>query len=98
MKATVLVTDADQRAALAVVRSLGRAGYQVHAGSSRSRSLAGASRYCRSHVALPDPLAEPERFGEAVRLEARRVGAAVILLVWAAAAAWLWMKFGRRWL
>ena len=79
MKATVLVTDAEQRAALAVVRSLGRAGYQVHLCSSRARSLAGASRYCRSHATLPDPLAEPERFALAVRLEARRVGAAVIL-------------------
>jgi predicted ATP-grasp superfamily ATP-dependent carboligase len=79
VKATVLVTDADQRAALAVVRSLGRAGYQVHACSSRARSLAGASRYCRGYATLPDPLAEPERFASAVGLEARRVGAAVIL-------------------
>ena len=37
-------------------------------------------------------------FAEGRQKPASRVGAAVILLVWAAAAAWLWMKFGRRWL
>ncbi len=58
----VLVTDADQRAALAVVRSLGRAGYKVIVGGARRRSLAGASRYCSARMVLPDPLAEPATF------------------------------------
>jgi predicted ATP-grasp superfamily ATP-dependent carboligase len=61
----VLVTDADQRAALAVVRSLGRAGHTVLVGGRR-RSLAGASRYCSARVALPDPLAEPANFADEV--------------------------------
>jgi predicted ATP-grasp superfamily ATP-dependent carboligase len=42
----VLVTDGEQRSSLAVVRALGRAGYSVEICSSRSRPLAGASRYC----------------------------------------------------
>ena len=42
MKRTVLVTDGEQRAALAVVRSLGRAGHAVHVVSTRDASLAGA--------------------------------------------------------
>lgn len=62
----MLVTDADQRAALAVVRSLGRAGYRVLVGGSRRRTLAGASRYCSLPIELPDPLAEPASFAEAV--------------------------------
>ena len=44
----VLVTDGEQRAALAIVRSLGRAGHDVYVCSSRHRSLAGASRYARA--------------------------------------------------
>jgi predicted ATP-grasp superfamily ATP-dependent carboligase len=62
----VLVTDADQRAALAVVRSLGRAGHTVIVGGPRLRSLAGASRYCSARIVLPDPLGEPERFANEV--------------------------------
>jgi predicted ATP-grasp superfamily ATP-dependent carboligase len=79
MKPAVLVTDAEQRAALAVVRSLGRAGYEVHAGSARVKSLAGASRYCRSHTTLPDPLHDPAGFAAAAALEARRRQAAVVI-------------------
>ncbi len=60
----VLVTDGDQRAALAVVRSLGAAGHQVHVTSPRNHSLAGASRYCRAQAALPDPLEHPARYVE----------------------------------
>ncbi len=60
----VLVTDADQRAALAVVRSLGRAGHRVLVGGARVRSLAGASRFCSARIVLPDPIAEPEKFAD----------------------------------
>jgi predicted ATP-grasp superfamily ATP-dependent carboligase len=60
----VLVTDADQRAALAVVRSLGRAGHRVLVGGPRRLSLAGASRFCSARIALPDAIAEPEKFAE----------------------------------
>ena len=79
MSVAVLVTDADQRSALAVVRSLGRAGYRVHTCSSRARPLAGASRFCMSHVTLPDPLRDPDGFVGGVRREAARVGVSVIL-------------------
>jgi predicted ATP-grasp superfamily ATP-dependent carboligase len=73
------VTDAEQRSALAVVRSLGRAGYRVHVCSARARALAGSSRFCLSHVRLPDPLRDPGAFAAGVRREAGRVHAAVIL-------------------
>jgi predicted ATP-grasp superfamily ATP-dependent carboligase len=62
----VLVTDGEQRAALALIRSLGSAGHQVYVCSPRPRSLAGASRYCSGHVAVPDALRHPAEFVAAV--------------------------------
>ena len=62
----VLVTDGEQRSALAIVRSLGKAGHHVEVVSGTGRSLAGASRYARSDHAVPDPLAEPDAFGAAI--------------------------------
>jgi predicted ATP-grasp superfamily ATP-dependent carboligase len=63
---TVLVTDGEQRAALAVVRSLGRAGYRVLVASTRGRSLAGASRYASHEIAAGDPLRNAEAFADTV--------------------------------
>lgn len=77
----VLVTDGGERAALAVVRSLGRAGHVVHVVSPRRRSLAGASRYARTDTQGPDPLAEPTRFIESVARLARRLEIEVVLPV-----------------
>ncbi|MFZ5621043.1 MAG: ATP-grasp domain-containing protein [Pseudomonadota bacterium] len=57
----ILVTDGDSRAALAITRSLGRAGHQIIVGSKRIRSLAGASTYCAAPICYPDP----DRYGEA---------------------------------
>jgi predicted ATP-grasp superfamily ATP-dependent carboligase len=79
--AVALVTDGEQRAALAVVRSLGRAGYDVRVCSSRPRSLAGASRHCRAQAHVPDALAHPAEFAAAVRERAARWGAAFLLPV-----------------
>ncbi len=58
----VLVTDGDSRAALAVTRSLGRRGYDVVVGHSRTHALAQSSRHCRQRLLYPDPLELPEPF------------------------------------
>lgn len=50
----ILVTDGDNRAALAIVRSLGSR-HRVTVGATRRCSLAGASRYCREQFIYPDP-------------------------------------------
>ena len=63
---SVLVLDGEQRAALAVVRSLGRAGYQVLTGAETPRALAAASRYSRETLLLPSPLQAPAAFRAAV--------------------------------
>lgn len=53
---SVLVLDGEFEASLAVVRSLGRRNLRVHVGSRDACSLAGLSRFCRSHFRYPDPL------------------------------------------
>lgn len=75
----MLVTDGEHRAALAVVRSLGRAGYPVHVCSSRAPSLSGGSRYAASESGVPDPLGAPDRYAEAVGECVRDTGAALLL-------------------
>lgn len=62
MTTSVLITDGEQRAALAAVRSLGRAGYEVHVCSGRPSSIAGSSRYCASSHRVADPLRDPKSF------------------------------------
>ena len=63
----ILVTDGEQRSALALVRSLGKGGHTVYVCSSRGRSLAGASRYCRDEARVGDPLGGAEHFEREVR-------------------------------
>jgi len=79
MGPVVFVTDGEQRAALAVTRSLGRARYLVHVGAVSLPSLAGASRWCRGEHAVPDALREPEAFAEAVGRLCSRLGVRVLL-------------------
>lgn len=79
MSATVLVTDGEQRAALAVVRSLGRAGHRVLVASSRGRSLAGASRYTAAEFAAGDSLAAADRFADSIERQVRAEGVDVLL-------------------
>jgi hypothetical protein len=62
VSARILVTDAEHRAALAVVRSLGRAGYQVIAAGSGRWPIGCASRHAGLSVRVPDPGASPEAF------------------------------------
>ena len=61
------MTDGEQRSALALVRSLGRAGHTVYVCSVGGRSLSGASRYCSAEARVADPLDGGERFERDVR-------------------------------
>jgi len=68
-RAAILVTDGEQRAALATVRSLGRAGYIVHVCSAAAPSIAGASRFAATETRVADPLGSPgEYFDDLKRL------------------------------
>lgn len=52
----VLVTDGENRSALAVTRSLGRMGCSVVVTSLEAGSLASSSKYCKLGLQVPDPL------------------------------------------
>lgn len=77
--ATVIVTDGEQRAALAVVRSLGRAGHHVIVASSEPHSLAGASRYAAATAVVTSPLKDQVAFVQALSALEQRWNADVIL-------------------
>jgi len=59
---TALVTDGDERPALAIVRSLARRGVTVIVGEQRSTSLASMSKYCARHVTYPSPHVDHDAF------------------------------------
>lgn len=63
---TVIVTDGEQRASLAIVRSLGAAGYRCVVTARRRRDIAGTSRFAARTVCVPDALQAPEEFGKAI--------------------------------
>ena len=58
----VLVLDANQRSALAIIRSLGRHGLKVIAADTTSRSLGGASRFASQSARYADPATSPDAF------------------------------------
>ncbi len=58
----ILVTDADQRASLAIVRSFGRAGHVVFTCSGSAGSIAGASRYVSEEYVIAHALSDPDAY------------------------------------
>ena len=85
LRRSVLVTDGEQRAAVAVVRSLGAAGYSVRVASTSGRSIAGASRYAVSETRVSDALTAPRAFAVDIRRLALECGADTVLPVTEAA-------------
>jgi predicted ATP-grasp superfamily ATP-dependent carboligase len=66
MKPSILVLDGEQRAALAVVRSLGGHGVKVHVASSVPHSLAGGSRFATTESLVPEPIEGGEGYATAI--------------------------------
>lgn len=58
------MTDGDNRAALAITRSLGRKGHRIVVGEKTQPSLAQTSRYCTESFMHPDPVHESAGFVE----------------------------------
>lgn len=75
----VLVTDSDNRSALAATRSLGRAGYEVLVMGEREASIAAASRYCSRFLPCPSPIDAPDKFLAAVLAACRDHGVHLLL-------------------
>src|SRR5262249_9640305 len=58
----VLITDGNERAALAATRALGLRQIQVVVGAERSMSLAASSKYCSGSFSYPSPYVDPVGF------------------------------------
>src|SRR3989442_9533912 len=70
----ILITNGDERAALATARTLVAAGYQVHVAASPLSSLAGLSRGVRSGGVRSEPLDHPAHYAAEVGAVARAQG------------------------
>jgi predicted ATP-grasp superfamily ATP-dependent carboligase len=62
----ILVTDGENRSALAVARSLGRKGHAVFVSGLETMNLSASSGFCRKSFATPDPLEYGERYSAAI--------------------------------
>ncbi len=75
----VLITDGNERAALAAARSLVHAAHAVSVCGSSSPSLAGVSRGVRSHRVAADPLRDPAGYVSEVARFAKRDSTTLLL-------------------
>ena len=75
----VLVLDANQRSALAVIRSLGRHGLNVIAADHQPYPLGAASKYATTSVRYPDPALSPGAFVKEIIALADRLGIDLIV-------------------
>ena len=74
----LIVEDGEARGALAAVRALGQAGWQVAVGSPQRTGLAGASRWSSSKHGVPPAAAGTEPFLDAVATAVGESGAEVV--------------------
>lgn len=74
----VLVTDGNERSALAVTRSLGQHGVAVYVGAETTSSLAGCSRYCVQSFVYPPPMTRPDDYVACLINRANEWGASVV--------------------
>ena len=75
----ILITDGNERAALAAARSLIRAGHDVHVASSHRFAIAAVSRNVHAHRLASDPFADPRAHAAALGAIARAEGIDVLL-------------------
>jgi predicted ATP-grasp superfamily ATP-dependent carboligase len=62
----ILITDGEQRAALAVTRSLGRRGHQIWVAGHHKDNLASVSRYCQRRCQVADCRSDAKKFQQEV--------------------------------
>jgi predicted ATP-grasp superfamily ATP-dependent carboligase len=60
----ILVTDGNNRASLAITRSLGRKGHRITVGEVAHPALASSSKYCHGRFTYPSPIDNPDLFIE----------------------------------
>ncbi len=62
----VLVSDGNQRSALALTRALGKKGLSVTVGECTANSVSAKSKYCRRTIVYPSPAVKRELFQQAI--------------------------------
>lgn len=62
----ILVTDGENRSALAVTRSLGRRGHDIFVTGVESGNISASSRFCRKSFKSPDPLNDGNNYSQAI--------------------------------
>jgi predicted ATP-grasp superfamily ATP-dependent carboligase len=75
----VLVLDANQRSALAIIRSLGQRGLRIIAADHQPHPIGGASRYVATSIRYADPATYPRAFTQDVKAAADSLGIDVII-------------------
>lgn len=78
---SVIVTNARNRIAYNVVRSLGRKGIRVYAADFVPRSMSFASRYAAGHFVYPSPFREADEFVSCLIEQIDRLKAEVLIPV-----------------
>ncbi len=71
--------DANQRSALAIIRSLGRRGLTVIAADHRAHPIGGASRYVTTSIRYSNPATSPGAFAKDVITAAHRLDIDIII-------------------
>ena len=77
--APAIILDCHLKSALAAIRSLGRRGIRVIAGSYRPAAMGFFSQYVRERFLYPSPLANHDAFVECVRRQAGSFGRPILL-------------------
>ncbi|WP_298435824.1 ATP-grasp domain-containing protein [Geobacter sp.] len=62
----ILVTDGENRSALATTRSLGRKGHNIFVTGTTLENISAASRFCRKAFTVPDPLNEGIKYSQTI--------------------------------
>ena len=75
----VLITDGEQRSALAAVRALGESQVEVYVGETTETCLASKSKYCRGAVTYPSPYVDEAGFIRALGRAVSRLGVDLIM-------------------
>jgi len=62
----ILITDGENRSALAMTRSLGRKGHSVFVSGLETKNISASSAFCLKSFASPDPLAHGDNYSAAI--------------------------------
>lgn len=78
---SVLVTNAKNRIAYNIVKSLGKKGITVHTADFVSPAMAGYSKYSKSYFQYPSPYSREKEFIESLIVNIERLGVEVLIPV-----------------